>query len=143
MGLVGVNWKVHIIGCKFLDERGEGDVANAIECIRWCREQGARITSNSWGSDVPVDLSRIAGLYDEMKAAEVRMLWQSGPYGILMQPASEVYPWCRAWMDVTHGFRQEQSTRHSTIWSERRRGVMHDGIQRRVGPCADMHAADD
>jgi subtilisin family serine protease len=53
VGLTGVAWRVHLLGCKFLDDKGSGANSDAIECIRWCVGQGARIISNSWGSDKP------------------------------------------------------------------------------------------
>jgi hypothetical protein len=73
-GVAGVNWNAHIIGCKFLDGAdGVGSMADAAECIRWCRDQGARITSNSWGGQLAIDLSLVPGLLEEMRSAEVGM----------------------------------------------------------------------
>jgi nitrate/nitrite transporter NarK len=40
IGVAGVAWPgsaVHMIGCKFLADDAEGSVANAVECVRWCR----------------------------------------------------------------------------------------------------------
>ncbi|GIL59820.1 hypothetical protein Vafri_14544 [Volvox africanus] len=51
--VAGVSWSVSILGCKFLDNAGRGTTATAIICINWCRQQGAKITSNSWGSRSP------------------------------------------------------------------------------------------
>lgn len=49
VGVAGVAWNVSLIGCKFLTSGGSGYTSDAIECISYCRSQGAKITSNSWG----------------------------------------------------------------------------------------------
>jgi len=54
-GVVGVNWKVKIMALKFLDDKGEGDTADAITCFEYVlmmKQRGVniRVTSNSWGS---------------------------------------------------------------------------------------------
>lgn len=49
LGVSGVSWNVHIIGCKFLGADGSGYTSDAVECLSYCRGQGAKITSNSWG----------------------------------------------------------------------------------------------
>ncbi|GLI70302.1 hypothetical protein VaNZ11_015251 [Volvox africanus] len=54
--IAGVSWRVSIFVCKFaegLEDGGRGTTATAILCIDWCRDQGAKITSNSWGSPSP------------------------------------------------------------------------------------------
>ncbi|MEZ4864733.1 MAG: CARDB domain-containing protein [Caldilineaceae bacterium] len=60
-GVVGVNWNIQILGCKFLSASGSGTTSNAIKCFNYVDElknkQGYNIvlTSNSWGG----------GLYSE------------------------------------------------------------------------------
>ena len=49
IGVVGVNWNVALMGCKFLDSTGSGSTSDAIECIEYSIANGAHITSNSWG----------------------------------------------------------------------------------------------
>lgn len=54
VGVVGINWNVKILGCKFLDANGEGDTAGAIECLDYVammKDRGVNIvaTNNSWG----------------------------------------------------------------------------------------------
>jgi subtilisin family serine protease len=61
IGVVGVSWGVQLIGCKFLNSSGNGYVSDAVECIKYCRNQGARIMSNSWGGG---DFSQ--ALYNEI-----------------------------------------------------------------------------
>lgn len=53
-GVVGVNWQVRIIPCKFLDATGSGTDSGAIECLQYIKAlqtSGANIvaTNNSWG----------------------------------------------------------------------------------------------
>jgi subtilisin family serine protease len=49
IGVVGVNWKVKIMGLRFLDAAGFGDTPDAIECIDYAVKNGAKVLSNSWG----------------------------------------------------------------------------------------------
>lgn len=49
VGVTGVAWNVKLMALKFLDSEGEGSDADAIECINYAREQGARIINSSWG----------------------------------------------------------------------------------------------
>ncbi|GIL85750.1 hypothetical protein Vretimale_13223 [Volvox reticuliferus] len=64
--VTGVSWSVSILGCKFLDSKGRGNTATAIKCINWCRQQGAKITSNSWGSRSPATTA----LVDAIRASQ-------------------------------------------------------------------------
>lgn len=65
VGVVGVTWATKLVGCKFLSSTGNGYTSDAVECIRYCRQVGAQITSNSWGGG---GFSR--ALYDEIKLAQ-------------------------------------------------------------------------
>lgn len=53
-GVVGVNWKVSIIGCKFLSASGSGSLAHALKCLDYFRNlketYGVDVvaTNNSW-----------------------------------------------------------------------------------------------
>lgn len=53
-GVVGVNWKVSIIGCKFLSASGSGTLAHAVTCLEYFRslkeQYGVEViaTNNSW-----------------------------------------------------------------------------------------------
>jgi subtilisin family serine protease len=48
-GVTGVCWKVRLVGIKFLDASGEGNVGDAIEGIEYAANMGVRILNNSWG----------------------------------------------------------------------------------------------
>ncbi|MFA6291284.1 MAG: S8 family serine peptidase [Victivallales bacterium] len=47
--IVGVNWKVGIMGLKFLDAGGSGDISDAVVCLNYATLMHADLTSNSWG----------------------------------------------------------------------------------------------
>jgi len=49
IGVAGVCWNVKIMALKFLDASGDGSTADAISCIEYAVEKGARVLSNSWG----------------------------------------------------------------------------------------------
>lgn len=48
MGVAGVNWKVKIMAVRFLGPSG-GTIVDAYRAVRYARENGAHIMSNSWG----------------------------------------------------------------------------------------------
>ncbi|MBI3057772.1 MAG: S8 family serine peptidase [Deltaproteobacteria bacterium] len=54
IGVVGVNWNVSIMACKFLDASGSGTLSDAIECldyVKLMKDRGVNVvaTNNSWG----------------------------------------------------------------------------------------------
>src|SRR5438105_2665789 len=54
VGVVGVNWNVSVMPCKFLNANGSGSIADAVACLDYVRimkDRGVNIvaTSNSWG----------------------------------------------------------------------------------------------
>lgn len=48
-GVVGVNWTVSLMPLKFLRSNGSGSTSDAIKAIVYATDNGAHITSNSWG----------------------------------------------------------------------------------------------
>lgn len=48
-GIVGVNWEAQIMGVRFLGSGGGGSVADVVKSVFYATENGARITSNSYG----------------------------------------------------------------------------------------------
>lgn len=48
-GVAGVCWDVKIMAVKFLDAYGSGYTDNAIDCIEYSVQMGAKVLSNSWG----------------------------------------------------------------------------------------------
>ncbi len=49
IGIVGVNWEVSIMALKFLDASGSGSLDDALGCILYGVNNGAKVLSNSWG----------------------------------------------------------------------------------------------
>lgn len=54
LGVVGINWQVQIMACKFLDSGGYGDVAGFLKCMDYVakmKDRGVNIvaTNNSYG----------------------------------------------------------------------------------------------
>jgi serine protease len=48
-GVTGVNWNVKVMALKFLDQTGFGTTADAISATLYAADNGARVSSNSWG----------------------------------------------------------------------------------------------
>jgi len=48
-GTTGVSWSAQVMACRFLDAKGNGTVADAIEAINYAVANGAHILNNSWG----------------------------------------------------------------------------------------------
>ncbi len=49
VGVAGVNWRVKMMGLKFLSAGGSGSTADAVEAVQYATMMGVRLTSNSWG----------------------------------------------------------------------------------------------
>ena len=67
-GIVGLSPEVSMMPLRFLDERGSGDLNNAIKAIDYAVEKGANIISASWGAAVP--RSTAAPLLEAIKRAD-------------------------------------------------------------------------
>jgi thermitase len=48
-GIAGVNWKVRLMGLKFLDEKGSGSTADQYRALLYAAENGADIINASYG----------------------------------------------------------------------------------------------
>src|SRR2546426_447199 len=49
VGVVGVAWRIQIMACKFLNAAPDGSISDAIECIDYARNKGAKVINASWG----------------------------------------------------------------------------------------------
>jgi subtilisin family serine protease len=54
IGIVGINWSVQLLTCKFIDFRGSGQVSDAISCLDYVLQMKSKgydivATNNSWG----------------------------------------------------------------------------------------------
>ncbi|MBX7230750.1 MAG: S8 family serine peptidase [Bdellovibrionales bacterium] len=50
-GIVGVAPNIKIMAIRFISEKGQGTTADAIKAIRYAVDNGAKVLSNSWGSE--------------------------------------------------------------------------------------------
>ncbi len=71
-GVVGINWDVRLLACKFVDSSGSGTTGDAIDCLEYVKimkDRGYNIvaTSNSWGGG---DYSQ--ALFDAIEAQHQR-----------------------------------------------------------------------
>jgi hypothetical protein len=100
IGVVGVNWTVRLMACKFLNASGSGTTDGAIACLDYVKtrkEQGVNVvaTNNSWGGG---GFSR--SLYDAINAhlqAEILFIAAAGNSALdndtaLFYPASYFLP---------------------------------------------------
>ncbi|HEX4923940.1 MAG TPA: S8 family peptidase [Bdellovibrionales bacterium] len=71
LGIMGVAGDVQIMAIRFLNERGMGDTAGAVRAIRYAVDNGAKILSNSWGSEGenPADQTNNEALKDAIRYA--------------------------------------------------------------------------
>lgn len=74
-GTVGVNWNVSIVGLKFLNSEGSGELADAVRAVEYATSLGVDVMSNSWGGDE----------YSETMAAAIR---EANAAGIVFVVAS-------------------------------------------------------
>lgn len=51
VGISGVAPNVSLMSLRFISEKGEGTTAEAIKAIRYAVDNGAKVLSNSWGSE--------------------------------------------------------------------------------------------
>ncbi|KAG1655123.1 hypothetical protein FOA52_012541 [Chlamydomonas sp. UWO 241] len=78
-GIAGVSWGAKLLGCRH-GRMSWGYSDDVTKCIRWCREQGAKIMSASWGGSKFND-----DLLDEMlfsEAAGVLFVVAAGNDGV-------------------------------------------------------------
>ena len=60
-GIAGVAPEAKIMAIRFLNEKGQGDSAGAIKAINYAVKMGAKVLSNSWGSEGEEDTNGNAG----------------------------------------------------------------------------------
>jgi subtilisin family serine protease/subtilisin-like proprotein convertase family protein len=49
VGVVGINWKVELVGLKFLGASGSGYTSGAVDALNYAVSKGIKISNNSWG----------------------------------------------------------------------------------------------
>lgn len=70
-GIEGIAPNAQIMALRFLSEKGEGDTAGAVKAIDYAVKNGAKVLSNSWGSegDDPADAVKNQALKDAISRA--------------------------------------------------------------------------
>ncbi len=51
LGIAGIAPNVKIMPLRFISDKGEGTTSDAIKAIKYAVDNGAKVTSNSWGSE--------------------------------------------------------------------------------------------
>lgn len=71
-GIAGVAPMVKIMPLRFISEKGGGTTADAVKAIRYAVDNGAKIMSNSWGSEGedPADGAENKALHDAVQYAQ-------------------------------------------------------------------------
>lgn len=71
IGINGVAPDVKIMAVRFLSEKGSGTTADAIKAVKYALDNGAKVLSNSWGSDGedPNEAEENKALQDVIKLA--------------------------------------------------------------------------
>jgi subtilisin family serine protease len=72
IGIAGVAPNVKIMPLRFISEKGQGTTADAIKAIRYAVDNGAKVLSNSWGSEGedPADGQENQALRDAVQYAQ-------------------------------------------------------------------------
>ncbi len=71
-GIAGVAPNVKIMSLRFISDKGQGTTADAIKAIRYAVDNGAKVMSNSWGSEGedPADGQSNQALRDAVQYAQ-------------------------------------------------------------------------
>jgi subtilisin family serine protease len=72
LGVAGVAPNVRIMALRFLTENGQGTTADAVKAIHYAVDNGAKVLSNSWGSEgeEPTEGTSNQALRDAIKYAQ-------------------------------------------------------------------------
>lgn len=92
LGVVGINWNVKIMACKFLGSYGYGYTDGAIECldyIKALRDRGVTViaTNNSWGGG-----GYSQALYDAINQQQNILFIAAAGNGSIDNDENEAYP---------------------------------------------------
>lgn len=71
-GVVGVAPDAQIMALRFITEKGQGTTADAVKAIKYAVDNGARVLSNSWGSEGedPSEATQNQALRDAIQYAQ-------------------------------------------------------------------------
>ncbi|THB74063.1 MAG: hypothetical protein D6B28_02765, partial [Gammaproteobacteria bacterium] len=76
VGVSGVAWNVRIMPIRFLNDEGEGTVADAVDAIKYAVDNGAKIINASWGG--PGASQAIKDAIEYAQAADVLFIAAAG-----------------------------------------------------------------
>ncbi|PSG96074.1 hypothetical protein BRD56_12425 [Thermoplasmatales archaeon SW_10_69_26] len=76
----GVAPEADLLGVKFLSSGGGGTLSDALDALEWSFEQGANVTSNSWGASCEATTSIVA-LVDQLTDQGMRSVFAAGNSG--------------------------------------------------------------
>lgn len=76
LGVAGVAWRVQLMACKFMDATGNGAVSDAIQCIDYARQKGAKVINASWGG--PDSSSFLRSAIDRARQAGIIFVAAAG-----------------------------------------------------------------
>lgn len=71
-GISGIAPNAKIMALRFITEKGQGTTAGAIQAIKYAVDNGAKVTSNSWGSEGedPAEGTENKALHDAIQYAQ-------------------------------------------------------------------------
>ena len=92
-GVAGVCWNVKIMAIKFLNSNGSGTTEGAVSAIEYSILMGAKLSSNSWGSDS--DDPALKDAINAAGAAGMLFISAAGNYG----SNNDIYPFYPASYD--------------------------------------------
>ena len=114
-----------MLSCKFIDADGIGRVSNAIKCLNYCAEQGARIINMSWSGSKPNPAMEEAVMALQGKGEQAPTpRWRSDlHYSILHAPPTPRHRFCiswigRAWVELAEQGSQMGAARRLTDRNE-------------------------
>jgi hypothetical protein len=92
IGVVGVNWSVQIMACKFLNASGSGYTSDAVECLQYIKQMKSRgvnivATNNSWGGG-----GYSQALYDAINAQQEILFIAAAGNSAANNDATASYP---------------------------------------------------
>ncbi|MBI2929695.1 MAG: S8 family serine peptidase [Verrucomicrobia bacterium] len=76
LGSVGVAWRVQLMACKFMDSTGNGSISDAIQCIDYARQKGAKVINASWGG--PSSSTFLRSAIDKARQAGIIFVTAAG-----------------------------------------------------------------
>ncbi len=95
IGVAGIAWHARILPLKFLDATGTGSTADAVECVEYAIQNGARILNMSWGGEEFSEALQLA--IEDANAAGIICVAAAGNDGLSLDqfphyPASFTVP---------------------------------------------------